>query len=132
MKIWIGGELKKDIHEIYRIMRNQIEKSLNAYLEEIGYKNDEIEKMRVVFVIREDDFSVMQHKKEVVKKDRGKPIYGMNFCLDYDDFKNGDENKRKIIIYKGLLKALDLLEEQKKIQNLDIIKEYINEQILSL
>ena len=129
MKVWIGGELEKEIHENYRIIRNQIEKSLNAYIKEIGYNNEQIKKLRVVFILRNDSFSVMKEKEGKVGKDRGEPIYGVNLRLDYNEFKNGDENIRKKMIYEGLLKAFSLVEEQRKIKNLDTIKEYIKNKI---
>ena len=133
MTIWIGGEVGLDDkdYESYRLIRNQIEKSFNKYLQEIGYVNEQIEELMVLFILRNDNLSAMREKEGRVGKDRGKPIYGINLRLDYNEFKNADEKKRKKMIYEGLLKAFDLVEKQKKIKGLDIIKEYINKQILS-
>ena len=133
MTIWIGGEVGLDGNdfESYRLITNQIEKSFNKYLQEIGYVNEQIEELMVLFILRNDNLSAMREKEGRVGKERGKPIYGINLRLDYNEFKNADEKKRKKMIYEGLLKAFDLVEKQKKIKGLDIIKEYINKQIQS-
>ena len=129
MTVWISAEVSSEIGRELNKLYMQIEKSLNTYLKEIGYNNEQIKKLRVVFILRNDSFSVMKEKEGKVGKDRGEPIYGVNLRLDYNEFKNGDENIRKKMIYEGLLKAFSLVEEQRKIKNLDTIKEYIKNKI---
>ena len=131
MKVWIGGELERNIHEDFRIIRNGIEKQTNAYLEEVDYKHPKMEKVRIVFVLRDDDFSVMEGGQGVVKKSRGELAYGVNIKLDYNRFINANEKIRKKMIYEGIFTTLQLLKE-KKIKDLEIVEEYIEEQIATL
>lgn len=129
MKVWIGGEVGLDDNdfESYRIISNQIEKSLNAYLEEIGYKNDALEKLRVITILRDDDTF-----NEIKKLNKRKKNTDIRLKIDYDSFKNGDEHKRKKLIYEMLLRAMNFLKEEKKLEGFNPIEAYINKQIQSL
>ena len=127
MKVWIGGELEKDIHENYRIIRNKIEKSLNAYLEEIGYKNKDLDSLDVITILRDDEYFNEIKKYRPKKRDTD-----IRLKIDYDSFKNGDENKRKKLIYEMLLRAMNFLKEEKKLEGFNPIEAYINKQIQPL
>ena len=129
MEFWISGEIGKINLKKFREAILPIEDSLNSHLKEIGYKNDEIIKFRIVFIIRDDDFSAMREKEGVVGKDRGEPIYGVNIRIDHPSFRHADEAGRKQLIYEGIKKAVLLLGEKKKIKNLDPIIEYIEQQL---
>ena len=129
MEFWISSEAKNIHLASLRKVRNSIEDSLNSHLKEIGYKNDEIIKFRIVFIIRDDDFSAMREKEGVVGKDRGEPIYGVNIRIDHPSFRHADEAGRKLLIYKGIKKAVLLLGEKKKMKNLEPIIEYIEQQL---
>ena len=128
MTIWIGGEVGLDGNdfESYRLITNQIEKSFNKYLQEIGYVNKDLDSLDVIAILRDDNYFNEIKKYRSKKRDTD-----IRLKIDYNEFKNADEKKRKKMIYEGLLKAFDLVEKQKKIKGLDIIKEYINKQIQS-
>ena len=131
MILWMSNETSGVDTTSLRKIRNQIEKEINSYLESISYTNDKIDKLRIVFVIRDDDFSVMRGGRNRLKKSRGELAYGINLHLDYDTFNNGGEDIRKKMIYGGILESLEQL-KTKKIQNLEPVEEYIKEQIALL
>ena len=97
MELWMSSETTAGILDILRPIRNKIEKQINQYLEEIGYSNDEIEKLRLILVIRDDEFRGTEGG-ETLKKKRGKRIYSRSPRIDYDTFKNADEHQRKKLI----------------------------------
>jgi hypothetical protein len=132
MILWMSNETDMGIDsDNLRKIRNNIEKQTNTYLKEISYTNPEIEKIRIVFILRDDDFSVMAGKQGVVRKSRGELAYGINMRLDYNRFKNGDDNTRKKMIYEGILETMHLL-QAKKIKNLESVEKYIRDQMEAL
>jgi len=132
MIIWIGGEVGLDDKdfESFRNIRNQIEKQFNAHFQKIGYDNKDLEELRLILVIRDDEYRGTQGGEEIKKK-RGKKIYSRSPRIDYDVFKNANENQRKKLIWQTILESFKKLEE-KKIDNLEVIEEYIEEQITRL
>ena len=124
MIFWISSEANIsagiDLNHIYM----QIEKYINTHLKEIGYKNEKITKLRIVIVLRDDDFSVMRGGQDNMQKTRGKLIYGINSRIDYNTFKNATQEQRANLILDLLLKSLTLLEE-KGIKDLEVVKEFI-------
>ena len=124
MIFWISSEANMsvgiDLNHIYM----QIEKYINTHLKEIGYKNEKITKLRIVIVLRDDDFSVMRGGQDNMQKTRGKLIYGINSRIDYNTFKNATQEQRANLILDLLLKSLTLLEE-KGIKDLEVVKEFI-------
>ena len=124
MIFWISSEANMsvgiDLNHIYM----QIEKYINTHLKEIGYKNEKITKLRIVIVLRDDDFSVMRGGQDNMQKTRGKLIYGINSRIDYYTFKNATQEQRANLILDLLLKSLTLLEE-KGIKDLEVVKEFI-------
>ena len=132
MKLWIGGEVALKALDLKNFRKNilEIEDQFNAYLEGIGYKNDQIEKLRQIIVIRDDEFRGTQGG-EKIRKERGAPIYNRSPRIDYHTFKNADEKERKRLIWKTILESLEQL-EQRGIKNLEIPKEYVRKQIEAL
>jgi hypothetical protein len=136
MILWMSSETdtgldpktNEKIGDILWKLYMSIEKQTNTYLKEIEYKHPKIEEIRIVFVLRDDDFSVMAGGQGVVKKSRGELAYGVNIKLDYNRFKNGDNDTRKKMIYEGILSTVDML-QKKKLNNLEPVKDYIQEQI---
>jgi len=132
MILWMSNETDMGIDsDNLRQIRNDIEKQTNTYLKEIEYKHPKVEKIRIVFVLRDDDFSVMLGGQGVVRKERGELAYGINLRLEYNRFKDGDDNTRKKMIYEGIFTTLKLLKE-KKIKDLEVVVAYIEEQIALL
>ena len=129
MTVWIGGEVGLDDEdfESYRLTTNQIEKSLNAYLKEIGYKNKDLDSLDIIAILRDDDYFDEIKKYRPKKRDTD-----IRLKIDYNEFKNADENKRKKLIYEMLLRAIDFLKEEKGLKGFEPVEEYINKQIHSL
>ena len=125
MELWIGGEVglnDKDF-ESYRILTNQIEKEINSYLKEIGYKNENLDSLDVIFVLRNDDVFDEIWKYRPKKRDTD-----IRPKIDYEAFVKGDETTRKRLIYESLLRVIDFL-KSKKVKNLEPLEEYINKQL---
>ena len=130
MKLWMTSEADKAMTRILSKLDIPIEDQFNAYLEEIGYKNDQIDELWQIIVIRDDEFRGTQGG-EKIEKARGKKEYGRSPRIDYHTFKNADENERKRLIWKTILESLEQL-EQRGIKNLEIPKEYVRKQIEAL
>ena len=107
-----------------------IEDDLNNYLQSIGYSNEKLIEVLLVLIIRNDDFSAMGGER--IRKHRGEESCGCSLRLDYNEFKNGDETKRKLMIYGAIYKTFDMIKNKKKIKNITPIKDYIQEQITKL
>jgi hypothetical protein len=45
------------------------------------------------------------------------------------EFKNGNEQTRKLLIYQAIFTTFDMIAKKKKIKNLEVVKEYINKKI---
>lgn len=125
MRLWMSAEAFPEVADVLRPLRNAIEKDLNGYLESIGYRNV-LEEWWVVIILRDDDLS-----EEDVRKERGKDIIGMSLKIPYAEFRDGDETKRKGLIYDVILRSLDIL-EKRKIRNLDVIRDYITKKKAAL
>ena len=93
-------------------------------MQSIGYSNEKLTEVLLVLIIRNDDFSAMGGER--IRKYRGEESCGCSLRLDYNEFKNGDETKRKLMIYGPIYKTFDMI---KKIKNITPIKDYIHEHI---
>jgi hypothetical protein len=133
MKLWMSNETAGvstiDTRNL-RQVRNSIEKDLNNYLESINYKNAKLTEVLLILIIRNDDFSATGG--EECRKLRGEPKIGVGLRVDYNEFKNGNETTRKLLIYQAIYKTFDMIETKKKIKNIKVIKEYINKKIEEL
>ena len=135
MRVWMSSETAVDkgdgdIDDILWKLYMGIEKTINHFLEEIEYSNDGIEELRLILVLRDDEFRGTEGG-EALKKKRGKQIYSRSPRIDYDTFKNADENQRKKLIYKTILESFEQL-KQKDIHHLEVIEEYIQEKMILL
>lgn len=127
MKLWISGEIAlRGLHaRSFSNITNSIEECINKRLETIGYTHGGIEKIRIIFIIRNDNFSVMKGGEGILKKERGEPAYGINIRIDYDTFLNADEKKRATLIFDGIERTIEHL-EARKIKNLEAVKEAVD------
>jgi hypothetical protein len=88
--------------ENWREINIQIEEDLNNYLKSINYSNEKLTEVLLVLIIRNDDFTVMKGG-EGIRKHRGEESYGCSLRVDYNEFKNGNEQTRKLLIYQAWL-----------------------------
>jgi len=130
MELWMSSEESLGSLDArnFRLMSNNIEDQFNAYLKEIDYKNEQIDKLRQIIVIRDDEFRGTEGV-EKIRKQRGEKSYNRSPRIDYQTFLNANENERKILIYQTILESLRQLKEDRKIKNLEPLEEYINKQI---
>ncbi|VVM28525.1 hypothetical protein BSPWISOXPB_1079 [uncultured Gammaproteobacteria bacterium] len=134
MKLWVSSETAgvsaiddRNLSKSYI----QIEEDLNNYLKSINYSNEKLTEVLLVLIIRNDDFTVMKGG-EGIRKHRGEESYGCSLRVDYNEFKNGNEQTRKLLIYQAIFTTFDMIAKKKKIKNLEVVKEYINKKIEEL
>jgi hypothetical protein len=122
MKVWIGGEvgLNDDDFDRYRIATNKIEKKINNYLEEIEYKNVRLINWDIIIILRDDAVF-----NEIKKYNKRKKNTDIRLKIDYNAFKNGNNEERENLIFDVLLRSLNVLEE-KGIEDLEVVKEFID------
>ena len=126
MRIWMSSEV--DINgddDSLRQFRNQIEEKLNNYLKKIDYKNV-LDEWWVIIILRDDDVAEEKIRRKKTSMIEGKKLVNVSLSLkiEYDEFKNGNEKKRKELIYDVILRSIDIL-EQKKIKNLEVIRSFL-------
>jgi hypothetical protein len=68
--------------------------------------------------------------REECRKLRGEPKIGVGLRIGYNEFKNGNEQTRKLLIYQAIFTTFDMIAKKKKIKNLEVVKEYINNQLI--
>jgi hypothetical protein len=76
----------------WREINIQIEEDLNNYLKSISYSNEKLTRVRLILIIRNDDFSALGG--EYIRKQPKEPIMNCHLRVDYNEFKNGNEQKR--------------------------------------
>ncbi|VVH64590.1 hypothetical protein BSPLISOX_1973 [uncultured Gammaproteobacteria bacterium] len=133
MKLWVSSETAgvsaiddRNLSKSYI----QIEEDLNNYLKSINYSNEKLIEVLLILIIRNDDFSATGG--EECRKLRGEPKIGVGLRIDYNEFKNGNEQTRKLLIYQAIFTTFDMIAKKKKIKNLEVVKEYINKKIEEL
>ena len=114
----------------WREINIQIEEDLNNYLKSINYSNEKLTRVRLILIIRNDDFSALGG--EYIRKQPKEPIMNCHLRIDYNEFKNGNEQTRKLLIYQAIFTTFDVIAKKKKIKNLEVVKEYINKKIEEL
>jgi hypothetical protein len=116
MKLWVSSEAPREITRPLSKLDIPIEDDLNNYLKSIGYSNEKLTRVRLILIIRNDDFSALGG--EYIRKQPREPIINTHLRLDYNEFKNGDETKRKLMIYGAIYKTFNMIENKKKIKNI--------------
>ena len=132
MKLWMSGEIGLGTLDTknWREINIQIEEDLNNYLKSINYSNEKLTRVRLILIIRNDDFSALGG--EYIRKQPKEPIMNCHLRIDYNEFKNGNEQTRKLLIYQAIFTTFDMIAKKKKIKNLEVVKEYINKKIEEL
>ncbi|VVH65777.1 hypothetical protein BSPLISOX_2546, partial [uncultured Gammaproteobacteria bacterium] len=123
MKLWVSSETAgvsaiddRNLSKSYI----QIEEDLNNYLKSINYSNEKLIEVLLILIIRNDDFSATGG--EECRKLRGEPKIGVGLRIDYNEFKNGNEQTRKLLIYQAIFTTFDMIAKKKKIKNLEVVK----------
>jgi hypothetical protein len=106
VKLWIGGEIQADIGDSFRDARNIVEKKINEFLEQITYQID-FSDWDCIAIVRDDN-----EFKEICKYSLKKQEMDFRLKIDYEQFKNGTADERKLLIFQMLLRSLELLKEK--------------------
>jgi hypothetical protein len=120
MKVWISSETTKGAGEELWKLYMQIEKKINNYLEEIEYKNVRLINWDIIIILRDDAVF-----NEIKKYNKRKKDTDIRLKIDYNAFKNGNNEERENLIFDVLLRSLNVLEE-KGIEDLEVVKEFID------
>ena len=113
MKLWIGARLDSDINDVFRVLRNEIESSINQHIEYVDY-GDGVKCWDLVLVIfSEGGNEYFRFKKKTKETD-------IQLCIDYEEFKNGNSLKKQSLIYDALLNSIDIMQD-KSIKDLDFV-----------
>jgi hypothetical protein len=119
MKLWMSAEVDARIADELRPIRNAIEKHINKYLEETGYENEKLKDWDIIITLRNDDVF-----DEIINYRPKKKDTEFHLKIDYSTFKNATQEERANLILNVLIRSLNILEE-KGVENLGVIKEYI-------
>jgi hypothetical protein len=140
----MSGEVGLGALDTKNLMRMniQIEEDLNNYLKSISYSNEKLTRVRLILIIRNDDFSALGSITsyyspicrfylkvdichiylciflklcfvcytwilggEYIRKQPKEPIMNCHLRIDYNEFKNGNEQTRKLLIYQAILQG---------------------------
>lgn len=105
MKLWLSGEIDYTIGNEFRDLINEIENSINGYLENSEYKKLEFS-WDVVFVILKGEV------KEKLKFNKTTKESDIKTAIDLTKFQNSDMNERRDLLILSLLNSLKLLNEK--------------------
>lgn len=100
MKLWIGARLEAAIAETFRIVRNEIEDSVNHYIESVDY-GEGLQKWDIVINIFEEKTN---ERYQYSKKNKDTDF---DLSIDYLEFVNASLIEKKILIYDSLLRCID-------------------------
>jgi Immunity protein 44 len=122
MKLWIGARLDSDIDaDVFRIVRNDIESSINQNIQNIDY-GDGIVSWDIVLNI----FS--EGGKDLFKFNKKSKETNIELWIVHSEFKSEDIRKKRELIYNALLKSIDTMQQNSTIQdfNFNLFKEDIS------
>ncbi|GAA3962068.1 Imm44 family immunity protein [Allohahella marinimesophila] len=103
MRFFISGELDSEIAEVFRAIRQQVEKQLNEHLAGQMY-GSAIEKIALAPIIRGPRFSPASERRLVQHKSK---TADYRLVIEYDRFLNGSEQVRRQLLVENLLLAVD-------------------------
>lgn len=109
MKVWIGGEIIAEISDEYRIARNSVEKKMNSHLADKTYEMN-LDSWDCIGIIRDDD-----NFSEVTRFSPKKKDMDYRLRIDLNEFKNNDFFGREKLIYKMLMRSLEMISTKKNI-----------------
>ena len=127
MIIWVSSESMDPVDEPLWKLYMQIEKDINTHLKSINYKHEILDSLDAIIILRNDDVF-----KEITRFRPKKRDTDLRLKIDYNSFLNGNDNKRKILIYEFLLRAIEILKIKKKLKDFEPLEEYISIKIKEL
>ncbi len=109
MKLWISSETESSVADELRIARNALEDDLAAFLENRSYEL-ELESLDCIIILRNDD-----DFEEITRYSPKKRDMDFRLAIDFNDFIKSDFKKRKSLILKTIIRAVDILSTKKTI-----------------
>lgn len=107
MRLWMSGEVNKEVLEPFRLSMIYVEDEINSVIENKDYD---------IALQSWDCIAVLMKKEEDRKRyceiiKYSPNTQGMDFRLqiDYPDFVNGNTKRQQQLIYEMLMRSLDLL-----------------------
>jgi hypothetical protein len=104
MKLWLGAEIDSEAYDQFRLVRNEIQKSINIEIENIDA--EDANDWDVIAIIRNDD--VYDERVRFSKKD------GMDLRLKipFTKFMQSEIDDQKKLIVEMLLRSLDIIQNK--------------------
>ncbi len=108
MKLWMSGEIHKDVADGYSIARNDVEGRINqAFLNhEFGRG---LEKWAVIAIILPPGWG--DRWTEVKKYDRRRRQTEFRLIINFETFNGASDTRQRDLIFDLLLRSIDLMEE---------------------
>ncbi|MFH1373988.1 MAG: Imm44 family immunity protein [bacterium] len=103
MKLWIGGEIQADVADAFREARSFVERTVNKKIESRHY-DTAFDDWDVIAILRDDDAF-----EELTRLSKKKRDMDFRLRLGYREFKYGDANERRSMIFKMLCRSIELL-----------------------
>lgn len=110
LKLMIGAEFSNIDHKDIRDARNSFETSINSLIETQDY-DIELRNFGYVMVLMPKEDREVNYR-EVIRYSTKTKLINFKLHLDYDLFKSSDILTRQKLIYQGLVRTLDILEQK--------------------
>jgi uncharacterized protein YbbC (DUF1343 family) len=115
MKLWIGGILDVSIADVFREIRNEIQRAINLKIEDEEYGSG-ISTWDVVLVVLES-----KQPKEHTRVAKASRETDIRILIDYSAFLCGSTKQREELLQKALLESIHRL-SQKRIPDFNSLK----------
>jgi hypothetical protein len=115
--LWMSGEIQGDVHDEYRLARQDIESSVNAVFSSFDY-GDGLVKWYVIPTILEKTPEGYGEINRYVKKERS---FESRPAIPHAEFKAADAAGKRMLIIRGMLLSLDKF-RRRKIPGIDFAK----------
>ena len=110
MKLWMSGEVEKNVLEPFRLAMLCVEYEINAKIDDKDYDID-LDKWRYIAILMKDKED-QERYSEVIKHSSKTKKMDFKLQIDYPEFVNGDAKRQQQLIYEMLMRSLDLLIEK--------------------
>lgn len=131
MKYFMSGEISKEVYEDYSVISNIIEKKIIEFLKEKSYGTG-VEKLSVIPTIFSPKiFESLPYKERMRYSPKTKEAE-FRLRIDYQDFKDSNEEGKRKLIIENIIKSIRLLQEKTNKYKVDFDGKRLEKDILSL
>ena len=115
MKLWISGRIDYDIENVFfGDVLHSVENNVNSLIKDKDYGNV-INSWDIIMII----FKECRPDSEIFKFNSKDKETDIEVCVDYENFKNADLDKGKILFLNALLYSIEKMKTHKKLKNFD-------------